>query len=949
MYDYGEHAGAPYLVMEYVPLGTLKHRIALQEGGPMAWQAACHLLLPIAQALEFAHERGIIHRDVKPSNILITQSDQPMLSDFGIVKLLEIKETHTLTGTGFGVGTPEYMAPEQWAGNVLPQSDQYSLGVVLYEMVTGKKPYQADTPAGIMLKQATEPLPPPREFVPDLPVELEEALLKALSPDPENRFPDMSAFADSLYDLPGMASRAHRPKKRPKSRRAAQVKTTRKKTAAGVPRRKSLAALWFVIPSLVILLGAGGFLAWNIFQAGQKIQSALVGWIGMAATSSPSPEVTGTPRLAARPTASFTPLITPIFTAVPTTPPQPASMLLAGMQLPQPKKIISQADIKNLTQLALWGSGPVGQVRWMSDKKYLLAASTNGITLYDADSLSAVRFIPGPAYDSYFSDDGSLMALTQDSRTLELQNVVEGTTIHTFTIPESTGDISAVAFSKSNELLAIGTTYRTITLWNISDGALDKTFSAAGMYVTSLAFSPAGNELAAGSGSEQLGDFALRIWDVEQEKIPPHRIPSHKTPVTRLVYSPDGSLLASGSAEGTIYIWDVINEPFQHGAFPASVNYSKKAVGGMVFSQDGSFFAYSLNNSIYLRQVSDGLLVRLMNDHTNHINSLAFSTDGITLASGADDCSIRFWKIPTGTTTKSFIGSSAEYISAMAFSRDGSTFAAGSGDGTVHIWSVQNGNEMETVSVRAIGDLCSTLVFHPSAKVVACGLTNGRILFIDTNSGGYTGDINLIYEPKHKSAVVYMAYSEDGKQMVSADLNGIVRVWNLPGRSIANTLDVGPANVFTVSPDFTTLAANQYKSLNLWQLKNGELLYRMKGQVNSVISLAYSPDGKTILSGASDNSIQASNDSDGQPQGSQMGSTTPTRLSFSADGSLSASTGDNSVDIWWNADQTILRTISLPQTFIEPAAFPPTVTFSPDGAYLVFGLADGTIQIWGVP
>jgi serine/threonine protein kinase len=117
--DYGDQDGTPYLVMAYLPGGTLKQFL----GKPMLWQEAVRLLLPIARALQFAHSQKIVHRDVKPSNILITLSGEPMLTDFGIAKILEGTEGQTLTGTGVGVGTPEYMAPEQWTGQASPLSD----------------------------------------------------------------------------------------------------------------------------------------------------------------------------------------------------------------------------------------------------------------------------------------------------------------------------------------------------------------------------------------------------------------------------------------------------------------------------------------------------------------------------------------------------------------------------------------------------------------------------------------------------------------------------------------------------------------------------------------------------------------------------------------------------------------------------------------------------------
>ena len=195
--DYGEYEGKPYLVMEFLPSGTLKKKLGKQ----MPWQEALSLLLPIAHALDFAHRQNMIHRDVKPSNILITADGEPMLTDFGIAKILDLNDTADLTGTGVGIGTPEYMAPEQWTGNPSPKSDQYALGVVLYEILTGRKPYPTDTPMAILLKQVNEPLPSPREFVRDLPEKVEKMLLKTLAKDPEDRYANMGDFASAAESM----------------------------------------------------------------------------------------------------------------------------------------------------------------------------------------------------------------------------------------------------------------------------------------------------------------------------------------------------------------------------------------------------------------------------------------------------------------------------------------------------------------------------------------------------------------------------------------------------------------------------------------------------------------------------------------------------------------------------------------------------------------------------
>ena len=198
VFDYGEYQGSPFLVMQYIQSGTLKQRL----GKPLPYQQAAELIKPVAEALAYAHQQGVLHRDVKPSNILITNRGQPVLTDFGIAKLLEDTETLTLTGTGVGIGTPEYMAPEQGLGKPLDgRADIYALGVVLFELLTGHKPYSADTPLAILYKQMNDPLPRPSGYVPDLPIQAEKVLFKALAKKPEDRYPEMPAFADALQKM----------------------------------------------------------------------------------------------------------------------------------------------------------------------------------------------------------------------------------------------------------------------------------------------------------------------------------------------------------------------------------------------------------------------------------------------------------------------------------------------------------------------------------------------------------------------------------------------------------------------------------------------------------------------------------------------------------------------------------------------------------------------------
>jgi len=192
--DYGEQNGLIYIVMEFVDAGTLTDRL----GKPMPYDQAYEIIEQVASALDYAHSQGLVHRDVKPSNILLPKPDWPLLTDFGLAKI--VGGSH-LTITGSIAGTPAYMSPEQGQGeSVDARSDIYSLGIVLYEMMTGRVPYEAETPMAVIVKHIIEPLPLPTSKNPDLPEAIERVILKALAKNPDDRYQRANALAEAFKD-----------------------------------------------------------------------------------------------------------------------------------------------------------------------------------------------------------------------------------------------------------------------------------------------------------------------------------------------------------------------------------------------------------------------------------------------------------------------------------------------------------------------------------------------------------------------------------------------------------------------------------------------------------------------------------------------------------------------------------------------------------------------------
>jgi hypothetical protein len=204
VYDYGEEGGTAYIVMEYVPGGSLKAHLT---GEPMEWPDAATLVIPVARALAYAHSQGIVHRDVKPANILLARPEWPLLADFGLIKLLDRQRGITRPGTS--LGTPTYFSPEQAAGDdVDHRSDVYGLALVLYRLLTGHLPFEAESPIDAMLRRLRDDPTPPRHFNLHISRRLEEAIMRALSRYPTDRHSNMETLIAELSQLPGATGRA---------------------------------------------------------------------------------------------------------------------------------------------------------------------------------------------------------------------------------------------------------------------------------------------------------------------------------------------------------------------------------------------------------------------------------------------------------------------------------------------------------------------------------------------------------------------------------------------------------------------------------------------------------------------------------------------------------------------------------------------------------------------
>jgi serine/threonine protein kinase len=265
IHDFGAAEAYTYIVMPFVEGGTLADAL---RRGRLDWPTIQRILRQVGDALDYAHSRGVVHRDVKPTNILVDPRGNCLLSDFGIAKI--VQGTAAFTQTGASIGTPAYMSPEQIKGEDLDgRSDIYSLGIVLYEMATGRVPFQAETPPAIFVKHLHDPLPPPSTYRSDIPPGVESVILKSLSKEPEDRFSTVSemsaALASGLTRPPAAARRTA------DTRPTAPVRGPISPVAQAPPPERGRGASW--LPWVLGLLGV-------IVLAGIVIVIALSGVLG---------------------------------------------------------------------------------------------------------------------------------------------------------------------------------------------------------------------------------------------------------------------------------------------------------------------------------------------------------------------------------------------------------------------------------------------------------------------------------------------------------------------------------------------------------------------------------------------------------------------------------------------------------------------------------------------
>ena len=605
IYAQGEERGTYYYAMKLVRGQSVDKVIrevrsqwkALQSPGRSTAltreyvRTAARLAMEAAQALEYAHSQGVIHRDIKPHNLILTPEGHPMITDFGLARFLGASR---MTMSGEMMGTPAYMSPEQVRAQkeaIDHRTDIYSLGVTLYEMLALDIPFRGETREAVLRQILMEDPTPLRELNPGIPKDLETICHKAMEKDPDLRYQTAELFAHDLYcflEGPPITSRPVGPLRR-LYRRAKR-------------RRALTGALCAAVAGVLLALAVAvhfGIQSYRTSRREPGAQRQAEQERGRTETERQTKEAETAARLEGQRPNFF-------------------------------------ADARLVATLTGHGNS-VLSVAFSPDGK-MLASGSARIKLWDVATQRELRTLAGRGVVA-FSPDGRILASGSGDKAIQLWDVATGGPLRTLRGHDS--PVYSVAFSPDGRTLASGSHDKTIRLWNVATGRELRTQDGHAGQVFSVAFSPDGETLA--SGGE---DGTVRLWGVATGRAL-RTLTGHTSLVYSVTFGPDGRTLASGSFDKTINLWDVGT-----GRELRTLAGHARLVWSAAFSPDGKILASgSEDDTIKLWRVATGRQLCTLAGHRDGVSSVAFSPDGKTLASGGADQIIKLWDVVTGPSS----------------------------------------------------------------------------------------------------------------------------------------------------------------------------------------------------------------------------------------------------------------------------------------------------------
>lgn len=921
------------LAYDFTPRNILRSRFHAKMG----WEEAARALSPVAQALSYAHQQGVIHGHIRPESILINTEGSAVLFDFGLELLVVQEIIGESAGNWLGSDGSCYAPPEQTMGKKLDaQSDIYSLGMVLYQLVTGQRAYQGERSIDEVVQQLTQPLPAARRHAPQLPRTSEALLRRSLAKDPSDRFQDMQHMATLLARIALRQTLYPQMLRNPNWR----------------PRRLPSPILLATSGLLAIALLGLGWLYVNgmlpLLNGGQQLPPSATSVANVSTTTEPiTPKANPTPTIPvpkkATPQVTKSAGITATF-PVPTAPVLEEAdrfPLHAGAVIPYSASLNLKPDnVDQMINLSQIGIGWLNDIAWNPQHDQLAAATTTGLYLLNSPDYTISRFIDtsGPVLCASFSPDGGEVATGDPDGLVRIWSVETGLEVHT--LGGHLRPVRRVVYSQNGERLVSVSDDFTARLWDPLHGSEVQVLKGHVQPVTSAVFSPTEQKLVTVSS-----DFKIFWWDSITGAL--LKTVNGHTPMLDAAFSSDGATLYTSGNSRAIEAWSVATD------LSDSIAMANTPVTELEISPNGEFLAAAESNGKVTVYNRNGValwskintrLPKVALPAASYTNRIGFTADSKALISGIWDNTIRFWQAETGQETANIYHFS-DFIKSLAVS-PGSAYLAGQlpGDG-VKVWNLDNGQLLQTLP----GELMRGRPFSRDERMLAVKINQNTVAIFQVSNG------KEIYRFGGIASIRSITFSNNGAFIAAGDSAGI-KIWSLSsGQELSSTANYGYNGCTIASPlggDQLAIANPDHYIGFLNDVNTGICVINRVGWMKT---LDYRVDGSlpklAVTGGASRMEVWDYNKSGkredediivmGIPFGGQV---EQVALSPVAD-LIAGALNDYTIGIWQiGNEQGETEKIRLASHHAPVTA----LVFTPNGKFLISSSLDGTVRIWGI-